>query len=155
MQMPQQCKLALCLCLMAGCGGGDGLERVPIVGVLTVEGAPLPNAVVQLLPAGQTPGLGAIGVSDSEGRFEVISSRQSDEGVPPGEYTVRVSRLVNPDGSIVPVDEPEADHPECRESIPRPYSGVDSPLKVVISEQGGEVKVDIPAKLLVFNKPAK
>lgn len=155
MRMPPQFTAMLCLCLLAGCSRGDGLERVPITGILTVEGSPLPGAVVQLLPTGQTQGPGAIGISDSEGKFEVISSRQNDEGVPPGEYTVRVSRLVNPDGSVVPADEPEADHPDSRESVPRPYSGVDSPLKVVISEQGSEVKVDIPAKLLVFNKPAK
>lgn len=154
MRVPPQFKVTLCLCLLAGCSSGDGLERVPITGVLTVEGTPLPGAVVQLLPAGATPGLGAIGMTDSEGKFEVISSRQNDTGIPAGEYTVRVSRLVNPDGSVVPADEPEADHPDSRESVPRPYSGVDSPLKVMISPEGGEVKVDIPAKLLVF-KPAK
>ena len=143
------------LLLLAGCGAGDGLERVPITGLLTVEETPLPNAVVQLLPAEGTPGLGAVGMTDAEGKFEVISSRESDEGLPPGEYTVRVSRLVNPDGTVVPPDEPEADHPECRESVPRPYSGVNSPLKVVISPEGGDIKVNIPAKLLVFNRPGK
>lgn len=135
----------LLLCV-AGCGG-DGLERAPITGVLTVEGAPLGNAVVQFLPGEGTPGEGAIGNSDAEGKFEVISSRRSDEGIPPGSYTVRVSRLVNPDGSPLPPDAADADYPDAFESIPAPYSGIDSPLTVSIKPEGGEVKIDIPAPL--------
>ena len=141
--------------LAAGCSEGDGLERVPITGLLTLGGTPLPGAVVQFFPAGETAGPGALGTSDPEGKFEVISSRESDEGIPPGEYTVRVSRLVNPDGTPVPPDAPDADYPGCRESVPRPYSGVDSPLKVVISPEGGEIRVDVPAKRLASNRLAK
>ena len=141
--------------LTAGCGESDGLERVPITGLLTLGGAPLPGAVVQFFPAGETAGPGALGTSDPEGRFEVISSRESDAGIPPGEYTVRVSRLVNPDGTPVPPDAPDADYPGCRESVPRPYSGVDSPLKVVIAPDGGEVRVDVPAKRLASNRVAQ
>lgn len=136
----------------SGCNRGDGLERAPITGLLTVQGQPLPGALVQFIPSEGTPGQGAIGISDEQGKFTVISSRQQDEGVPPGEYSVRVSRLMNPDGSFVPPHAPEADFPDSRESIPPPYSSVASPLKVVISPDGGHVPVDIPEPLVGSGK---
>ncbi|MEZ6130184.1 MAG: carboxypeptidase-like regulatory domain-containing protein [Planctomycetaceae bacterium] len=130
----------------AGCGG-DGLERAQITGVVTVEGTPLSDASVQFLPLEGTPGEGALGSSDAEGKFEVISSRRSDEGIPPGEYKVRVSRLQDADGSPIPATAPQADYPDAVESVPVPYSTAESPLKVVISPEGGEVKVEIPVAL--------
>lgn len=142
----------LSLCLFPGCGGGDGLERAPITGLVTVQGAPLAGASVQFMPASGTPGEGALGTSDAEGKFTVISSRQSDEGIPAGEYTVRVSRLVNVDGTPLPSDAADADYPDAWESVPTPYSGMDSPLKAVIAPEGGEVKVEIPVALLQKKK---
>lgn len=144
----------LSILVLSGCGG-DGLKRVPIMGTITANGAPVAGAVVQLLPGEGTSGEGAIGTSGPDGKFEVISSRQSDAGVPPGEYIVRASRLVMPDGSPLPPDAADADYPEARESIPQPYSGADSPLKVVISEAGGDVKVDIPDALVDPKNPQK
>lgn len=139
--------VVLCLsgfvCL--GCGG-DGLDRVPITGLVTMEGTPLAGASLYFVPGEGTPGEGAIGASDKEGYFKVISSRRDDSGIPPGEYTVRVSRLVMPDGTAVPPDAPDADFPESRESIPKPYSGMNSPLKVTISADGGGLEVNVPAK---------
>ena len=89
---------------------------------------------------------GALGLADEAGRFEVVSSRESDEGIPAGEYTVRVSRRVMLDGSPLPPDVPEADFPESQESVPFPYNSDTSPLKVVIPEGGGEIQVDIPGQ---------
>jgi len=145
--------LLLALVVTSGCGEHDGLERAEITGILTNQGKPLPNASVQFLPAGGgTPGMGALGVADAEGRFKVISSRQSDEGIPPGEYTVVVSRFAEPDGTILPPDALQADHLDARETIPAPYSGPGSPLKATIAKEGGEIKIDIPVKLLELRK---
>ena len=138
-----------------GCWGGDGLDRVPITGMVTVEGNPLSSAALFFTPAAGTPGEGAIGASDDSGKFQVVSSRRDDSGIPPGEYTVRISRLVMPDGSAIPPDAPDADFPEARQSIPKPFSGMDSPLKVTIAAGGGEVKVDIPAPLVDPKKKKK
>lgn len=133
--------------LLAGCGG-DGIKRAPIVGLLTLEGSPLANASIDFTPQGKTEGIGAIGTSDSQGKFEVISSRKGHEGIPPGEYTVRVSLFMNPDGTPLPRDATQADNPFAYEAIPTPYSGANSPLKVTIPNEGGDVKIDIPAKLV-------
>lgn len=136
----------LLLGLSQGCGG-DGLNRVPIQGVLTAKGSPLANATVQFTPQGGTPGEGALGMSDAEGKFTVISSRRDDPGVPPGEYLVRVSRFVDGKGNALPPEATQADYPDAKESIPAPYSTPSSPLRVTIAEEGGLVKIDVPAKV--------
>jgi len=130
-----------------GCGG-DGLRRVDVKGKVTAQGNPVPNATVLFLPADGTQGEGGIGTTDQEGRFTLTGSRRGDSGVVPGKYRVRVSRFVNPDGSPVPSDFTEAAYPRAIESVPAPYSGPDSPLEVTVPEKGGELTVDIPAKLL-------
>lgn len=134
--------------LFAGCGGGDGLKRAPITGLLTLAGAPLGGASVEFTPVGATPGQGAIGIADADGKFEVISSRRGHEGIPPGIYNVRVSLFANPDGTPLPPEATQADNPFAYEAIPAKYSGAGSPLKVIIPEEGGEVKVDVPGKLI-------
>jgi hypothetical protein len=134
--------------LFAGCSKHDGLERAPITGLLTVQGTPLAGASVVFTPAKGTQGLGAIGISGPDGKFQVVSSRQDDAGIPPGEYSVSVSRLADPDGTVLSPEATQADHPLARETVPAPYSGAASPLKVSIPKEGGEVKVEIPVKLL-------
>lgn len=128
-----------------GCGG-DGLSRVPIQGLVKMDGAPLASAVVQLTPKTGTPGEGALGMSDGEGKFTVISSRKDDAGVPPGKYGVRVSRLTDAKGTPLPPDATQADHPDAKESIPAPYSLPSSPLEVTIDAKGGLVEINIPGK---------
>jgi hypothetical protein len=139
--------LLLILCSAAGCG--DGINRVPIEGLLTATGTtPVNRATLSFIPAEGTPGEGAIGRTDDEGKFTVISSRQSDAGIPPGKYRVRISRMVdNKTFEVLPEFAAEADYPNAIESIPPPYSGINSPLQAEISESGGELKLDIPKKL--------
>lgn len=132
--------------VMVGCGG-DGLNRVPVQGVLTAEGEPVEGASVQFLPVSGTDSPGGLGNTDSEGKFTLVSSREGDTGIPPGKYTVRVSRQIDGDGTILPADAIQADYPMAMESVPAPYSGMDSPLEVTVSENGGEVKVEIPKKI--------
>lgn len=139
--------LLLLVCAsIVGCGG-DGIQRVPIQGVLTGKGEPVAGATVQFIPADGAPDVGGLGQTDTEGKFTLISSRQKDTGIPPGKYKVRVTRLMDADGTILPVDAAEADYPMAKESIPPPYSGIDSPLQADISEQGGEIKLEIPVKI--------
>jgi hypothetical protein len=131
---------------LAGCG--DGLKRVPVQGKLTNQGQPLGNATVQFIPVGSTKGEGGIGVSDNDGNFTLIGSRRGDKGVVPGEYKIRVSRLIARDGTPLPADAKQADNPGCKESVPGPYASVDgTPLKATVPDKGGEVTIDIPVKI--------
>ncbi len=138
------------LCLV-GCGG-DGLERVPIQGVVKAKGVPVPNAIIQFTPKTGTPGEGAIGQSDAEGKFTVISSRKDDAGVPPGNYGVRVSLMVDGKGKSLPPDATQADYPDAKEAIPAPYSLPNSPIEITIDAKGGQVDIEIPVKIAALKK---
>jgi hypothetical protein len=132
---------------LAGCG--DGLKRVPVRGKITADGRPLDHAVVQFIPTGSTRGEGGIGVSDDDGNFSLTGSRAGARGVVPGEYKVRVSRLIGRDGSALPPEAKQAEHPGARESVPPPYTSLEgTPLTVTVPEAGGPVAVAIPAKVL-------
>lgn len=131
--------------LFAGCG--DGIHRVDLNGVVTSQKKPIEGAVVQLLPKGSTTGDGGIGASDSEGKFTVISSRQDDPGIPPGTYTVRVSRMVDKDGTVLPKDAPQADFPDGFDSVPPPYSTTNSPLEITVTDEEQSFEIDIPVAL--------
>jgi len=137
---------AIILFALVGCG--DGLRRVDVKGKVTAKDGPVGGATIVFMPLDETKGEGAIGTTDKDGAFTLIGSRRNDPGIVPGKYKVRVSRLMDKDGSILPTDAKEADFPHAKESIPAPYSSPDSPLQISIPEGGGPVSVEIPAKTL-------
>ncbi|MCI0376205.1 MAG: carboxypeptidase-like regulatory domain-containing protein [Gemmataceae bacterium] len=137
--------VSLLWCL--GCGG-DGLRRVRVQGKVTAQGVPIAKATVLFMPGEATKGEGGIGTADQDGNFTLTGSRRGDEGVVAGKYKVRVSRLMDKDGTILPADAKEADFPHATESVPAPYSSPDSPLEITVPEAGGTVIVEVPAKIL-------
>jgi hypothetical protein len=141
------CFLASVVPLLGVLGCGDGIKRVPVQGKLTVNGNPVEDAYVQFIPARDTRGEGGMGRTDRDGNFS-LEGMKGVRGVAPGEYKVRVSRLVLPDGKPLPWGATEADNPGCRESIPPPYSTPESPLAATVPESGGTINIGIPAKLL-------
>jgi hypothetical protein len=141
--------LALGVVFLALAGCGDGLKRVSIQGKVTAGGKPLDNATLQFIPTGSTKGEGGIGRSDGEGKFTLTGSRAGAKGIVPGDYKVRISRLIARDGSALPADAKEAENPGARESVPPPYSSVEgTPLTVTVPESGGEVTIAIPTRAL-------
>jgi hypothetical protein len=145
--MRRVCWLAAAILLVAGCGG-DGLRRVPVEGKVTAKDVPVGGATVLFLPAEGTAGEGGIGTTDPSGSYSLTGSRQGDTGVVPGKYKVRVSRLMDRDGTALPSDAKQADYPHAEESVPAPYSSPDSPLEVTVPEAGGTVNVAIPVATL-------
>jgi hypothetical protein len=147
--MRRLCYLAAAVSMLGflGCGG-DGLRRVAVQGKVTAKGVPVGNATISFLPADSTQGEGGIGTTDRDGNFTLTGSRRGDSGVVPGKYTVRVSRFVDRDGSVLPSDHKQADYPHAVESVPAPYSSPESPLEVTVPEQGGAVNIEIPVKML-------
>lgn len=83
--------LGLC-CLVLGCGSGDAL--VPVEGTVTLNGQPLAEAAVTLLPVTATSPGPFSGTTDNEGRFVLGPSSSPDQrGVAPGEYRLTISTL--------------------------------------------------------------
>ncbi len=141
------CSVFVPLLFLVGCG--DGAKLVKVDGTVTMEKAPLASATIQLIPSNGDSLGGAVGTSDEQGKFTVSSLRSSaQEGVSPGAYTVRVSKMMNKDGTVLPPDAMQADYPDAFEAIPAPYSTLESTLQVTVSEAGGAITVDVPSKLL-------
>jgi len=87
--------LALPLAAFVGCGSGEG--PVPVRGTVTYRGAPLPSALVVFMP--ETPGvLPASGLTDSDGRFELMT-RSPRDGAYPGKYRVTITARREPPGA--------------------------------------------------------
>lgn len=68
-----------------GCGGGDGLNRKPISGKVTVDGVAVPNGSVSFEPLFQG-GVGS-GAVITKGAYAI----EQKDGLPPGKYRVQIT----------------------------------------------------------------
>src|SRR5436305_15239140 len=75
--------------------GGKTVPRVPVSGMVTLDGKPLSKAIVSFVPKGETPGDGGIATTDASGQFEVTSRDTKSRGCPVGTYTVMISKWAN------------------------------------------------------------
>jgi hypothetical protein len=77
-----------------GCGD-SGLTLVPLTGTITLDGEPLPFKSLTLIPTDGTPGHGAGGYSDGQGKYRlramVPGAIKDFPGCPPGKYQVVVA----------------------------------------------------------------
>lgn len=100
--------LALLVCL------GCGTSHVPLSGRVTLDDAPLAEALVAFVP--ETPGLlPLVARTDAEGRY-VLHERPEKPGVAPGKYQVRISTYSE---GIPDADPPE---PTIPERVPARYN---------------------------------
>jgi len=125
---------AVCVAILAtglfGCGGTAG--GVAVTGTVTLDGRPLADAVVTFYPEGETAGLGGAGRTGADGRYSLTAARGAS--LPPGEYTVVISRPLRPDGTPPPPDVPPIES-DARETLPTTYSSRDaSILKRTVSK---------------------
>jgi hypothetical protein len=85
-------------CLLAGCGGKQGYELVPVSGRVTLRGEPLANARVNFQPTGEraTPPPGSTGVTDASGRYVLsVTDSSGDEGAVAGAHIVTIATLAH------------------------------------------------------------
>jgi hypothetical protein len=99
--------LALLLCgvamlTLAGCGGG-GPDLVPVSGQVLIDGEPVPNASIQVIPA---EGRAAFGKADAQGNFTLMTNEEGD-GCVKGTHTVIVTAVTsdNPNEETLHVPE--------------------------------------------------
>jgi hypothetical protein len=138
-----------------GPSSGSPEELVLIDGLVTLNGKPLPGAVVTFLPEAGGPGLGD---TDEEGRFSLKSS--GHPGVAPGKYKVGISYLAGPNGmpqrladrsSIVQSDEMLA----AKEQLPPDFSDLGrTKQSAEVSSVQKTVHFDIKAPDLVLTPPS-
>ena len=122
--------ISLAACLLAvvsGCGG-DAIDRLAVSGEVTLDGQPLDDASITLVPVGQGPSAGA---EISEGSFAIERS----VGPSPGKYRVEI-RAYRGTGEQIPDDDAPGEMTEQTEQIiPRRYNR-DTELEVEVTVDG-------------------
>jgi hypothetical protein len=125
------------LTLAAGCGKGSGL--VPVEGRVTLDGKPVKEVIVNFQPINDTPGNGALGSTDPDGRFTLTDAR-GEAGVYAGEYKV----IFYP---ALPAGVKEGDPADVvgvarGRNVPAIYLDVNhTPLRATVPQGGGTFEV--------------
>jgi hypothetical protein len=88
--------LAVALACLAGCGRSDLPPLGRVGGTVTLDGAPLPAALVVFTPNG--PGRSALATTDTAGRYELAFLRDMT-GANVGTHTVRITTAGESRGS--------------------------------------------------------
>lgn len=137
---------------IAGCGAKGVVPPDPsvvVTGVVTMDGEPLAKATVRFVPKeGAKQGYGGSGVTDSAGKYELRSlvGQEAAVGTPPGKYTVIITKMIKPDGSVADMMEPPM-MSAARESIPLKYSDTASSiLSETVSSSGGTFNFELTSE---------
>jgi hypothetical protein len=83
--------------VMIGCGGGADLPLGQVEGTILLDGAPLPNAIVEFQPAGSTgAGRPSVGETGPDGKYKLRFAK-NQWGAVVGQHKVRITTF-SPDG---------------------------------------------------------
>lgn len=117
------------LSLVLVCGCSDNLpHRVPVSGVVLIDGEPLTRGSIQVIPNGERPAGGAIG---PDGKF-TLSSYERNDGVVTGTHSVSVQATK---------------HLSPRETLwmtPKKYGNPStSGLSITVNEPTADIKIEL------------
>jgi hypothetical protein len=136
------------LMAVAGCGGGSDFAVAPVSGQVTLNGEPLPKAIVTFVPTeGGAERPSSVGETDSQGNFTLWTTT-GEVGAIPGTHKVMIALASDmaAEGQSLPDDyswrEAEKTNP-----IPQEYSGPNTPLTFNVPPNGTEsAKLNIEGK---------
>lgn len=139
------------LLLISGCGGETLAPvklptTVPESGTVKLDGKPLVGARVIFMTTADKS-YEAAGVTNDQGVYELSVNIGSQHvvGAAPGNYNVRISRFLAPDGT--PQDASKPQEIPGMESIPSRYSDLAvTTLKATVSAAGGTQDFDLKSK---------
>jgi hypothetical protein len=81
---PRPAFVASVLLLLSGCSTEEAVPVVAAKGIVRINGTPAANIMVRFVPEGkqETGLISSTGVSDSEGRFQLVASDGRDGAIP-------------------------------------------------------------------------
>ena len=130
--------LALAVCTLTGCGGGDPLGRRAVSGTVTFQNKPLDQGAIRFEPTDLEKGVGGGGAIEG-GRYRI----GEEMGLPPGKYKVWIT---SPDSvAEAPVGEAPGETPRtlARERIPPKYN-IKTELEAEVPTEGeAELNFDL------------
>lgn len=145
---------------LTGCGGDSGPALVPVHGQVTLDGKPLAGKTLKFVPDGTTPGQGAGGTTDANGKYSLIAARPGAitdmVGAPAGAYRVVVVEPLFP--MDLPVQSATASEAtvaiglpsepkKTGQAVPSVYSTPETTtLKVQVPNEGGQLDLALTSK---------
>jgi hypothetical protein len=143
------CALVLLLLVaVGGCGKEGG--KIPVNGIVKLDGRPLANASVSFIA--ETPGCrDAYGLTNADGVFYLTTAKVGD-GVPPGRYKVIVKPVAAPEPGVVHKSVQEAMKAAARKPrrpaivLPPRYSESSKTVLVQDVPPTGNVVFDLQSK---------
>lgn len=133
--------------VLLGCGGGTKFktETQLVEGVIEMDGSPIANATITLIPKGE--GELASGFSNDQGKFTVNSLYGAPgQGAMAGEYGVTVSQV---EVSTIPSKsgDPTEAKTVSKELLPAIYQDKEkTPLSVAIQKGKNSIKLELTKK---------
>lgn len=141
-------QILLAACCAAGCGGASPAPQVDLVSVtgkVLLDGQPKPGITVYFEPTDPSMLNGATGVTDAEGKYELVF-RTGKTGAVAGKYKVLFSRMVLPNGDLLPKDAMAADV-DAVDQIPERYRSIEASLhSAEVTATGGTFDFEIKSK---------
>lgn len=135
---------------VSGCGKPTPPARVPVSGIVTIDGKPVPSALVTFYPAFEGFGgeLIAEGVSDGEGRYSLVCPL--GEGACIGKHKVTVSDAPTPDDAREQSVEGQRQLQAFLKTLTNRPIGVQfgtvatTPLEIEVKAEGGAYDLQLP-----------
>lgn len=129
------------LACVAGCAS-DNPGLVPVTGVVTMDQRPIAELIVTFTPVGSTPGSGALGATDSKGRFSLTNVR-GGEGAYAGRYRISLYPAPVKRASELPTDVVSSGAVGVPEAYLNPNR---TPLRTNVPEGGGRFEIKLNSR---------
>src|SRR5258708_12464031 len=102
-RLPAVCAVAALVLGIAGCNAGpkSTVPLVPASGKVTLDGAPLGEAVLEFIPVGETHGQGGNARTNPDGGY-TAATPFGEPGLAAGAYMVVISKRALPQGATPP-----------------------------------------------------
>jgi len=132
--------IACGLLLIVGCGGAS-LNRAEISGKVTLDGNPVSTGLVTFVPKNTEKAV-VVSANIVNGEYRLKRA----EGPAVGIYSVKVSSVQNTGKKLENATMPGLFYEEQAEMIPKPYSGMETPLSTEVKSGKNTADFDIQSK---------